>query len=381
MVSRWTLPALLLIVPVATASLAHAQNDVEAGPISIEGNVTIDLLSNLRGGIEEGSQTLNNVSVQVNYDGATHGLRGIKASIGVLYNGNKSFSGDLVGDLQGVSNIETGTEALRPYEVWIAKEFGEEGSYLKLGLVDLNSTFDAPGSSALFLNASHGIVPTFAQSGLNGPSIFPTLGWAIIGEVALGANLRLRAGIFDPVPGDPLRPDHTDLIWRKDDGLLSVLEIEQQGKSWRWALGGWTYSQASIDSLARLQSGNSGLYGTVEYDIDNATSAFLRAGTAQSDFNVVDRYVGAGIVWSGPLEGRSEDQFGIALAHVRTTPVARFVGLSESETNLEMTYAAPIGGGFSLQGDVQYVIDPGANPGSKDALVAGVRLSWAFGDD
>ena len=381
MVSRWTLPALLLIAPVATASLAHAQNGAEAGPISIEGNVTIDVLSNLRGGIKEGSRTLNNVSVQVNYDGATHGLRGIKASIGVLYNGNKSFSGDLVGDLQGVSNIETGTEALRPYEVWIAKEFGEEGSYLKLGLVDLNGTFDAPGSSALFLNASHGIVPTFAQSGLNGPSIFPTLGWAIVGEVALRANLRLRAGIFDPVPGDPLRPDRTDLIWRKADGLLSVLEIEQQGKSWRWALGGWTYSQASIDSLARLQSGNSGLYGTVEYDVDIATSAFLRAGTAKSDFNVVDRYVGAGIVWSGPLEGRSEDQFGIALAHVRTTPVARFGGFSDSETNIEMTYAAPIGGGFSLQGDVQYVIDPGANPDSKDALVAGVSLSWAFGDD
>lgn len=139
--------------------------------------------------------------------------------------------------------------------------------------------------------------------------------------------LRLRAGIFDPVPGDPLRPDRTDLRWRKEGRLLSVLEIEQQGKSGRWALGGWAYSQASNDSLVRLQSGNSGLYGTVEHDVDNATSAFLRAGTAKSDFNVVDRYLGAGIVWSGGLEGRTEDQFGIALAHVRTTPEARFVGL------------------------------------------------------
>jgi porin len=157
--------------------------------------------------------------------------------------------------------------------------------------------------------------------------------------------------------------------------------MEQQGQSWRWALGGWAYSQASGDSLAGLQSGNSGLYGTVEYTVNNTTSAFVRAGTAKSDFNAVDRYVGAGVVWTGPLEGRKEDQFGIALAHVRTAPLARFVGLSESETNLEMTYAAPIGGGFSLQGDVQYVVDPDANPDSKDALVAGVRLSWAFGGD
>lgn len=381
MVGRWLPPTLLSLIPLVIATSVQAQQSPDAGPISIEGNVTIDVLSNLRGGIKEGTRTLNNVSVQVNYDGAAHGLRGIKASIGALYNGNKSFSGDLVGDLQGVSNIETGTEALRPYEVWIAKEFGEEGSYLKVGLVDLNGTFDVPGSSALFLNASHGIVPTFAQSGLNGPSIFPTLGWALVGEVALNPNLKLRAGVFDPVPGDPLKPDRTDLIWHKDDGVLSVLEIEQQGKAWRWALGGWAYSQASIDSLARFQSGNSGLYGTVEYYLDNATSAFLRAGTAKADFSAVDRYVGAGLVWTGPLEGRTEDQFGIALAHVRTTPIARLVGLSNAETTIEMTYAAPIVGGFSLQGDVQYVVDPGNDQSTKDALVAGLRLSWAFGGD
>jgi carbohydrate-selective porin OprB len=66
---------------------------------------------------------------------------------------------------------------------------------------------------------------------------------------------------------------------------------------------------------------------------------------------------------------------------VRTTPEARLVGFSESKRSLEMTYAAPIGGGLSLQGDVQSVIDPGANRDSKDTLVAGLRLSWAFGDD
>ncbi|MCA3697540.1 carbohydrate porin [Aquidulcibacter sp.] len=381
MMARWFLSAVLALAPMATASSALAEDGSDAKSLSIEGNVTIDVFSNLRGGIKKGSRTLDNVSVQVNYDGAAHGLRGIKASIGALYNGKKAFSGDLVGDLQGISNIETGTEALRPYEVWVAKEFDESGSYLKLGLIDLNGTFDAPGASSLFINPSHGIVPSFAQSGLNGPSIFPTLGWAVVGEAALGAGFKLRAGVFDPVPGDPLRPDRTDLRWRKDDGLLSVLEVEQQAESWRWALGGWAYSQASSDSLARLQNGNSGFYGTVEYHLDPATTTFFRAGTAKSDLNAVDRYVGAGVVWEGPLESRPEDQFGMALAHVRTTPLARFVGLSKAETNFEMTYAAAIGGGFSLQGDVQYVLDPGVDTTTKDALVAGLRLIWEFGAD
>ncbi|MFN7498905.1 MAG: carbohydrate porin [Hyphomonadaceae bacterium] len=379
--ARWFLQVAVALIPIAATSRALAQDAEAAKAFSLTGNVTIDVFSNLRGGIKEGSRTLDNVAIQVNYDGAAHGLRGIKASVGALYNGKEAFSGDLVGDLQGISNIETGTEALRPYEVWIAKEFDDSGSYLKLGLIDLNGTFDAPGASSLFVNPSHGIVPSFSQTGLNGPSIFPTLGWAVVGEAALGAGFRLRAGVFDPVPGDPLRPDHTDLRWRKDDGLLSVLEVEQQAESWRWALGGWAYSQASSDSLVRLQNGNSGFYGSVEYHLDPATTTFLRAGTAKSDINAVDRYVGAGVVWTGPLEARSEDQFGLAFAHVRTTPLARFVGLSKAETNFEMTYAAPIGGGFSLQGDVQYVLDPGVDATTKDALAAGLRLIWEFGAD
>ncbi len=231
--ARWFLQVAVALIPIAATSRALAQDAEAAKAFSLTGNVTIDVFSNLRGGIKEGSRTLDNVAIQVNYDGAAHGLRGIKASVGALYNGKEAFSGDLVGDLQGISNIETGTEALRPYEVWIAKEFDDSGSYLKLGLIDLNGTFDAPGASSLFVNPSHGIVPSFSQTGLNGPSIFPTLGWAVVGEAALGAGFRLRAGVFDPVPGDPLRPDHTDLRWRKDDGLLSVLEVEQQAESWR----------------------------------------------------------------------------------------------------------------------------------------------------
>lgn len=374
-------PLALCLLACLPISPAFAQTSPDVPAWSVQGNVTVDLFSNLRGGIKKGSRTMENVAVQVNYDGTAHGLRGIKASIGALYNGDRSFSVDLVGDLQGISNIETGTEALRPCEVWISKEFGEEGSYLKLGLIDLNGTFDTPGVSGLFINPSHGIVPSFSQSGLNGPSIFPTLGLAVVGEAALGGGLKVRAGVFDPVPGEPLRPKRTDLRWDKDDGILGVLEVEQSGESWRWALGGWTYSQTSADSLASLQDSNSGFYGNVDYYLTQSTSAFLRAGTAKKDFNVLDRYVGAGFVWAGPFASRVEDEFGFAIAHGRTTPLARDFGLAKTETNFEVTYAAPLGNGFIVQGDVQYVLNPATDDTTKDAWVAGLRLTWEFGPD
>lgn len=366
---------------VLSAHAAWAQDASDQSAWSAEGNVTLDLMANLDGGVKTGTRVLDNALVQFNYDGAAHGLSGVTATIGALYNGNQSVSGDLVGDLQGISNIETGTQALRPYEVWIAKEFGDGGPSLKAGLIDLNGAFDAPGVSALFLNPSHGIVPSFSQSGANGPSIFPTLGLAVVGQASLGEGLTVRAGVFDPVPGNPDKPARTDLRWRTDDGALGVVEVEHASDTTRFALGGWTYTNAAAGSPARDQGGNAGLYGTVEFNPEGPVGVFVRAGTADPDRNDVSSYVGAGVVWTGPFAARKDDQFGIALAHVNTSKPARAAGLGDSETNIELTWAAPITGGFAVQGDLQYVINPGPDAALGNALVAGVRLSWSFGGE
>lgn len=366
-------------VVVAFCQSATAQEASNPAAWSAEGNLTLDVMANLDGGLKTGSRVLDNALVQFNYDGAVHGLSGVTATIGALYNGNQSVSGDLVGDLQGISNIETGTQALRPYEVWIAKAFGDGETSLKAGLIDLNGNFDAPGVSTLFLNSSHGIIPSFSQSGANGPSIFPTLGLALVGEASLSEGLNVRAGVFDPVPGDPDKPTRTDTRWRSDDGALGVIEVERATDAVRFALGGWTYSNATAGSLAREQNSNSGLYGTVEFNPKGPISAFLRAGTADPDRNDVSSYLGGGVVWTGPFPARKDDQFGVAMAHVTTSKPARAAGLSDSETNIELTWAAPITGGFAVQGNLQYVMNPGADTVLSNAIVTGLRLSWSFG--
>jgi porin len=366
-------------VVVAFCQSAAAQGASTPNAWSAEGNLTLDVMANLDGGLKTGSRVLDNALVQFNYDGAVHGLSGVTASIGALYNGRQSVSGDLVGDLQGILNIETGTQALRPYEIWIAKSFGDGGPSLKAGLIDLNGNFDAPGVSALFLNPSHGIVPSFSQSGANGPSIFPTLGLAVVGEASLSEGLTLRVGVFDPVPGNPDKPARTDLRWRTDDGALGVIEVERASDAVRFALGGWTYSNATAGSPAREQGSNSGLYGTIEFNPEGPVGVFLRAGTADPDRNDVSSYLGGGVVWTGPFLGRKDDQFGVAVAHVNTSKPARAAGLSDSETNIELTWAAPITGGFAVQGNLQYVMNPGANNVLSNAIVTGLRLSWSFG--
>src|SRR3546814_14116465 len=87
------------------------------------------------------------------------------------YNNGRSIS-DLAGDVQAVSNIETGVRALRLYEAWIDQKIGDAAS-VRIGLYDLNSEFDALDTAGFFVSSTHGIGTDFAQSGRNGPPLFP----------------------------------------------------------------------------------------------------------------------------------------------------------------------------------------------------------------
>ena len=90
------------------------------------------------------------------------------------------------------------------------------------GLYDLNSEFYRL-QSALFLNSSFGIGPEFAQSGVEGPSIFPdtSVGMRIAFKPAEGLVVRIAA--LDGVPVD--RPDGSRGIFKPGDGALIVGEV------------------------------------------------------------------------------------------------------------------------------------------------------------
>jgi porin len=347
---------------------------------SCSGNYTADIMTVASGGTGSGTRYLDNFGLQLSYDGAAHGLNGLSATFGLLYN-NKASISELIGDVQGISNIETGTAALRPYETWVAKTWGEDAAMLKAGLIDLNGTFDAPGVSGIFLNPSHGIDPSFSQTGANGPSIFPILGLAVVGQAKLSDSLTIRAGAFDGIAGDPDRPERTDLAWRETDGALPVGEAELSLGKARFVAGGWGYTQASAPLFVRYGANNNiGLYGSAEYVRSDAVAYFVRAGHASEKLNLVENYLATGAVWTGPLSARKEDQLGVAIAHARISSSVVQAGFTKAaETNIEVTYAAPITDNLTLQGDIQYVANPAGGFVVDHALVVGLRIKFGFG--
>jgi porin len=371
----------------------------EAAAVDLSVVYTADIWRNARGGLRKGWRYLDNLDVTLTvdaeralgWDGATLFLYG-------LYNNGESLTGDLVGDFQVASNIDAGVQAVRLYEAWIEQRLADERLSLKAGLYDLNSEFDTTGSGGLFINSSHGVGSDFSQSGENGPSIFPATSLAFRAEYRLAENWLVRAAALDGVPGDPERPRRTAVKFGEGDGALLIAELNYFDERTKLGVGAWRYTAGFEDILATEAAGasidgrgNDGLYMLAERKItteaadgDQGLSGWVRLGFADARFNPVQRYLGGGLVYSGALPGRDEDQLGLAFGWVKFgEPYRRASGLageplSEGELNIELTYRAPVAPWLTLQPDVQYVVDPGGVRGRRDAVVLGLRTEIGF---
>jgi porin len=86
------------------------------------------------------------------------------------------------------------------------------------------------------------------------------------------------------------------------------------------------------------------------------------------------------LVATGLIEARPNDQLGLGLAVVNAGDPFRFTiadagGLpARQEVNIELTYYADVTDWLSVQPDLQWIINPGADHTIEDAFVAGLRV-------
>lgn len=368
----------LLLTALLFAASATAETRIDAYAMG-------DLMHNADGGIRTGSVLLIDAGLEVASDlDDLIGNIDAKLFAYLLWNNSTTFSNRYVGDAQVVSSIDAG-QALRVYEFWYEQQLNDDVS-MRIGLYDLNAEFDVIDTAGLFVNSSHGIGAEYAQSGRAGPSIFPLTSLAARFDMALTETSVLRYAVLDGVPGDPADPSRTTIRLGGDDGLLHALEFNyENSRGSRFGVGGWLYS-ADFDRLEPAgadtrDDGNGGLYAFVDAPVYRSESgieanAFLRYGAADDELNAFDSYVGAGLVATGLIPARPGDRIGIAVASARTgDPFRRAAGAVDShETSIELTYSAQITDWLRLQPDIQYVINPGADPALKDALVLGLRF-------
>ena len=422
--------------------------------ISFDAIYTGEIVSNLQGGIRHGSSYLDVVDLMLALDfDPLAPWQGTSFYVDI-FGTHGSDPCECIGDFQGVSNIAA-QNTWKIYEAWMQQNLLNEKFSILCGIYDLNSEFDVLETAGLFINSSFGMGAEFAQSGINGPSTFPTTGLAVRMKTQLSEHFCLQTAILDGVPDEPENEWGANYDINENDGALIISEnifitdkeqigrfqwhskrkqIHRQGRGFgkhrrffqksndskgrnqksgiqqrkyrrlqdktakqtysKLAIGGWYYTSdfTDFDSGDPLQyQGSWGIYGlwekSVFFDNENARpslSYFFRVGISDKNVNQVDKYIGGGIVHSGIIPQLHHDQMGVAIAAAHTSEKFKQAILKNGERldnwemAIEWTYRAEINDWFSIQPDLQYIINPGFNPGLKNAVTFGIRTEICF---
>ena len=363
-----------------------------SGPWSFTSIGTVDLLGNMAGGSNQAVKGLSKFALAAAYDGSQDDHDGLSGLVSIQYVKGGLLSAHAIGDVQVADNIEA-VNALRLYEAWLSRDYDGARGW-KAGLIDLNVDFDTQETGALFLNSSDGIGPELGHSGLNGPSIFPTTALGVTGYVRVGPKLTVRAGLFDGTAGSPYHPGAFAIRLSGKDGVLAITQVEQRFDSGlRLEAGGWMYS-AQFNAIDRVDANGDplryrrarGVYALAEAplltagkDGDRGLAAWVRIGAADPIVETISGYLGGGVVYTGLLPSRAQDQAGLAVNHAivevpRSAEAGQ--GRKSTETAFELSYRYIATDWLAVQPDTQIIVHPAGT--LPTAFVAGVRLSFTL---
>ena len=359
------------------------------GPFSFTAAETADVIGNAAGGLRTGVKLLSKTAASAAYDGAQDGHEGLTGLVSAQYTAGGHISGANVGDIQTLDNIEA-YGALRVYEAWLSRDYDNVRGW-KAGLVDLNVDFDTQEVAALFLNSSDGIGPELSKSGLNGPAIYPVTALGVTAFFRPRPSLTLRAGLFDGTAGSPYHPGAFAIRLSGRDGALAILQADQRfGSGLRLEGGAWAYT-AVFDAVNRVDAAGDplryqrgrGVYALVESPLikagdDRGLSGWLRVGTADPVVERVAGYVGGGVVYTGLLKARAQDQAGISINHAMIVVPGVPFAPQTTETAIELTYRYVASDWLAVQPDAQVIGHPSGDRTIPTALVLGVRFSLTF---
>lgn len=340
------------------------------------GNLTLEGIANLDGGIAQGARGLVNLDLTLAVDTQAAGWwQNGSWFIYALgdYGGNPA---NLTGDVQTISNIATANSA-KIFEFWYKHHFADDRVQLLVGLHNYNSVFYALDSASLFSSASFGIGTDTAQAH---PSIFSTTALASVLKLALDDNYYAALGFYDGIPGDPNNPRGTHIELNPGDGVFKAFEMgRQQDKSYKIGIGFWQLTARVDNPVNGLPIHvNHGHYLIGERYFSESWVGFVQYGQAASATNAVDTFVGGGIRHNGLLV--AEDAIGLGFGHARNgTPFLRENPMLETaETIYEFAYSRPLQPQLNMKTSLYYIQNPGMSPELDNALALGVRLYIGF---
>src|ERR1700677_837023 len=349
-----------------------------------------------RGGNYEGLLTLAltlDLKKVAGWDGAT-----FYAS--ALYPHGDGITNKYVGDYNMLSNIDA-YDSFRLYELWLEQKSGDDKLSIRAGQLVLDNYFLVSDNAALFINSTFG-VPGIVTHDFTAPT-FPAGSLGIRLRYDPSPSFYLQAMVADGDPGAQDGNDRHGVLFdlSRSSGAMGFAEAgyvvkrpdgnARLGGSYK--IGGFYSTSFYPDnSSGQLHHGDGGVYAVIDQQLYRAPGstkdafqglgAFGRIGYAPDDRNPVFFYFDTGINYTGLLPNRPKDNFGVAFSYEKLSDkLLQPTGLpvpSHRENVLEATYLANLNNWFSLQPDLQYIVNPGGFLTTRNAVVAGIRFNISF---
>ena len=407
------------------------RTSLQSHGMEISGSYSADVWGNTTGGLKTGTvyTGLLTFGAAVDLEKAL-GWSGASVSTNWLWLSGRNASEDLVGNFLTVSNT-AGFNTLRMYNLWFQQKLLDNKISIRLGQISADSEFVLSDYSALFLNGTFGWPPFAYMNMPQGGPGFPmgTLG----GRLALNPVdwFTFQTAVFQ---GDVFAQEvnRHGFRWSLDaqTGYTFLNEAQfrwnhgsnESGLPGQLKSGVWFQSGTNADALAAsTHSGNGGCYLVVDQMLfrepagpgaaeltdgkaagggradksfkapvpleksDQGLGWFTHVGFTPSDRNIVSFSFDTGLAYKGLIPTRDSDTIGLGIGYARLSNGAR--NLIQDETGascvgaemvVELTYQARITQWFSVQPDIQYIINPAGATSSSNALVIGGRMALLF---
>ena len=388
MTRMWLLAATLgTLVPSPLIASEPVESE-DAEGLSLSALYKGDVMANVGGGAKRGARALGNAELVADADlDRIAGWSGARAKLHLLsvHGGTPNA---LTGSLQGVDNIEVADDRTKLYELWLEQEFASGHASLLAGLTDLNVEFYQNDAAGLLIAPAFGVGSELAATGPNGPSIFPSTALAVRVAITPDDDSYVKLGLFNARAGVPGDKSGVDLSFSR--GALAIAEAGLT-KGGKLAVGVWRYTQKQDDIHETDGAGNpasrtaQGAYLLGERRIAGSeqgrqVNAFFRAGLSDGDTTPFRGGWQAGLLVAPAISGRpgSAISLGVNQAYVtskfRRKAAEEGDTLGSSESAVELTYQDKVAPFLTVQPDVQYVINPGANRATRNALLMGLRV-------
>lgn len=334
---------------------------------------TGDFVENFSGGIDRGFAYLGltNMTMLFNTENAQL-WEGGSFFINIADTHGSMPSADLIGDYQGISNIEAGNHFML-YECWYQQKLGS--TVMTVGIQDLNASFMTNDAGSSFINSSFALPPSFSA---NFPApVFPHTALGVMVQGPVYPSLHWNAAIYDGTVEECNQSLHSfPWIYMKHNGWLAIGEINTDHSlipaySGKYEIGISVRhaKDATCGTFLNYQG-----YAVANQEIYQANHqhlfSFFQLGYAPLKINEASLFVSTGLTLKGVNLQRPNDEFGCGVAYVRLRNKP-----FKTETTFESYYSVSLTSFMTIKPDLQYIFHPSKSINAiQNDLVGLIRI-------